>query len=87
VLQVKNKDTNFIFLSAQTLERCFGDNMRVRSDKRAARAAALVLSERAAQAGVTQVAPAEHYRYHGKYKEIVDCLNENGVRVLAPFRR
>lgn len=85
VLQVMQKDTRFIFLSAQTLERCFVENMRVRSDKRAARAAALVLSERAAQAGVTAVAPAKKHRYHGKYKEVVDALKERGIHVLEPM--
>ncbi|KAG8460953.1 hypothetical protein KFE25_010704 [Diacronema lutheri] len=84
-LQVMQKDTRFIFLSAQTLERCFAENMRVRSDKRAARAAALVLAERAAQAGVTAVAPAKKHRYHGKYKEIVDALKQSGIRVLEPI--
>lgn len=84
-LQVRHKDTNHIFLSSQTLERCFMENMRVRSDKRAARAAALVLSQRAAQVGVTAVRPAQEIRYHGKYKEVVDCLNENGVKVLKPI--
>lgn len=84
-LQVMQKDTRFIFLSAQTLERCFAENMRVRSDKRAARAAALVLGERAAQAGVTAVAPAKKLRYHGKYKEVVDALKERGIHVLEPM--
>ncbi|KAJ1638391.1 hypothetical protein T492DRAFT_944082 [Pavlovales sp. CCMP2436] len=81
-LQVMQKDTNFIFLSAQTLEHCFIENMRVRSDKRAARACALVLGERAAQAGVWTVAPAMPIRYHGKYKEIIDALRERGITVL-----
>jgi ribosomal protein L18 len=86
-LQVMQKDTKLVFLSAHTLEPCFQEHTRVRSDKRAARVAALVLGERAAQAGVTLVAPATSYRYHGKYKEVVDALTESGVKVLAPFAR
>lgn len=86
-LQVVQKDTRFIFLSAQTLERCFFDNMRVRSDKRAAHAAALVLGERAAQAGITALAPAKRYRYHGKYKVVVDALMRSGITIVAPLAR
>jgi ribosomal protein L18 len=78
------KDTGFIFLSSSTLEHCFIENLRVRSDMRAARAAALVLSERAAQAGVLAFAPARKLRYHGKVKEVIDALREGGIKVLHP---
>lgn len=85
-LQVKHKDTGFIFLSSGTIERVFTETMRVRSDKRAARMAAYALSLRAKMTGVDSVVPSKELRYHGKYREIVDCLNAEGIRVLKPIR-
>ena len=83
-LQVVNTVSGHIYLHASTLERRLKHVLPNTADSKAAHEAALLLAERAHEAGKVQMTWERHrQRYLGKTKVVIDTLREQGIQFVS----
>ncbi|CAG9465562.1 unnamed protein product [Pedinophyceae sp. YPF-701] len=87
--QVLRKADGHIVASSSTIEKAVRDDLKAKgqstSNKDAAGLVGAQLAERAKQAGVRGIEwnnKAEHQRYHGRFRAVVDAMTANGLPLV-----
>ncbi len=78
--QVISSEDGNVIAAASTLQKDVAADLKSKSNKEAAAAVGKAVAERAAEAGVKDVAfDRSGYQYHGRVKELADAARESGL--------
>jgi len=78
--QIISSEDGTVMAAASTLQKDLKAGLKSTSNKEAAAAVGKAIAERAAEAGIKEVAfDRSGYRYHGRVKELADAAREVGL--------
>jgi large subunit ribosomal protein L18 len=78
--QIISSEDGTVVAAASTLQKDLKSELKSTSNKEAAAAVGKAIAEKAAEAGIKEVAfDRSGYRYHGRVKELADAAREVGL--------
>ena len=78
--QIISSEDGTVMAAASTVQKDLKAGLKSTSNKEAAAAVGKAIAERAAEAGIKEVAfDRSGYRYHGRVKELADAAREVGL--------
>jgi large subunit ribosomal protein L18 len=78
--QIINSEDGSVVAAASTVQKELKAGLKSTSNKEAAAAVGKAIAEKAAEAGIKEVAfDRSGYRYHGRVKELADAAREVGL--------
>jgi large subunit ribosomal protein L18 len=78
--QIINSEDGTVMAAASTVEKDLKSGLKSTSNKEAAAAVGKAIAEKAAEAGIKEVAfDRSGYQYHGRVKELADAAREVGL--------
>jgi len=78
--QIISSEDGSVMAAASTVQKDLKAGLKSTSNKEAAAAVGKAIAERAAEAGIKEVAfDRSGYRYHGRVKELADAAREVGL--------
>lgn len=78
--QIFSSEDGTVVAAASTLQKDLKSELKSTSNKEAAAAVGKAIAEKAAEAGIKEVAfDRSGYRYHGRVKELADAAREVGL--------
>ena len=79
--QIIDSEDGSVVAAASTVQKELKAGLKSTSNKEAAAAVGKAIAEKAAEAGIKEVAfDRSGYRYHGRVKELADAAREVGLR-------